>query len=122
MSPLCAKLGVPIKLKRCQLSESQGFNRSAQILMLEPEPQDPEFGKSICDQLNGDFLVVRADGQNLGANSLQVLVKYVEEELAEMKSFYRTEHADPAAKAKEIAEGKVTKTAFDTYRGRRWGS
>ena len=74
-SLFATKLGVPVKLKRCQLSESQAFNYGAQLLMLEPDSSDLELGKSICEQLLGDVLVVRCDGQYLGLNTAKKLVK-----------------------------------------------
>ncbi|KAK4540462.1 hypothetical protein LTR36_009208 [Oleoguttula mirabilis] len=122
-SPLSAQLGVPLKIKRCQLSERQTYNYSAQLLMLDPDPEDAEFGKSVCDPLKGDVLVVRAAGLgqldlNLRLRTVQSVVGYIREELGELRIFWRTEYSDRSVKAREIAEARITTVAFGEYRER----
>ncbi|KAK5126040.1 hypothetical protein LTR85_011395 [Meristemomyces frigidus] len=115
IAPLCAKLGVPLKIKSCQLAESQTYNYSAQVLMLEPAPEDAEFGMSVYEQLKGDALVVRADkGQHMGLERLPASG----EELSELRSFWRSEHVDHTAEAREVAAKLISPEVFDAYRKR----
>lgn len=80
--------------------------------MLESDPEDEGFGMSVCDPLYGDQLVARADGQSIGGKSLRRLVVYVHHELADMRTFWRTDYEDRKARAREMAESKLTVEAF----------
>lgn len=115
-SPLAAKLGIPLMLRKSRLSESQAFNYGAQLLMLEPNPEDPEFGQSICDRLLGDVVVVRTDGRIVGVKTVKTLVRYLQEECGELKGFWCASYPDPKAKASEIVERLINVEAFERYR------
>ncbi|KAK5709116.1 hypothetical protein LTR17_020050 [Elasticomyces elasticus] len=102
-------LGFPLRLIGTPLGDATLPNEQAELLAVEPDPKSPKFGKSRFDgHARGGIAVVRVDGEELHMNQLDAMIKYITEDLKDLKTAN-----DPKGR-KALAEKLLTPAAFAT--------
>ncbi|EMD00652.1 hypothetical protein BAUCODRAFT_20713 [Baudoinia panamericana UAMH 10762] len=117
---LSAKLGIPLKLGLGVLdTEHSGPNYAAQLLTMQSDPSEVDFGRSVTGLLFGDIILARTSGnQGLSLKNVRRLLEYVHFGLMEMKLMGINDELSRAARAEgaRVIAGKITAKSMKEFR------
>ncbi|KAK4895049.1 hypothetical protein LTR27_006916 [Elasticomyces elasticus] len=125
---LTRQLGFPLRLIGFPPAKGEKELHNVQLeqLGLQTDPEQPGFGYSIFygPQSQGTVMIVRADGEKLHAKHLEVVLRYICEDLKEIqevqKQWQKLEGLDSEEMVGRLLTPKAFVAGFERIKGRRW--
>ncbi|SMY29443.1 unnamed protein product [Zymoseptoria tritici ST99CH_1A5] len=126
-SSVAAQLGVPLNLATFPVSDAAdllsmgftGFDFVAQVLLIDSNPESPNFGDVPSDLVSGPFLVTHSDGLDLESDAiLAVMIDYIDDHFTAYRERVLTigeDHEEEKKLAKQHITQKLSKEAFHAY-------